>query len=88
MKIIFCNYHIANEGYFVYGVYNTNKSEAEKIKKELKFDMKAWEDTFEINVHAPLLFAQKLKNNLEDIGLVMVCKLQKNYSKKQQNLIL
>lgn len=106
---------LVDEGYFVYGVYNTNKPEAEKIKKELKnvevfqcdfserkntlslisklkdvkfygivncagvfldidfdnFDMKAWEDTFEVNVHTPLLLVQKLKNNLEDGGSIV-----------------
>jgi len=106
---------LVDEGYFIYGIYNTNKSKAEKIKKELKnievfqcdfserkntlslisklkdiklygivncagvfldidfdnFNMKVWEDTFEVNVHAPLLLAQKLKNNLEDGGSIV-----------------
>ena len=106
---------LVNEGYFVYGVYNTNKSEAEKLKKELdnveifqcdfskrentlslisklkdvklygivnsagvfldidfdNLDMKAWENTFEINVHTPLLLSQGLKDNLEDGGAIV-----------------
>ena len=106
---------LVDEGYFVYGVYNTNKSEAEKIKKELNnveifqcdfsnrdntlslvsklkdikfygivnsagvfldidfdnFDIKAWEDTFEVNVHTPLLLVQGLKNSLEDGGSIV-----------------
>lgn len=106
---------LVGKGYFVYGVYNTNETEAEKLKKELgnveifqcdfsdrdntlsliskvknvkfhgivnsagvfldidfdNFDMKAWEDTFEINVHAPLLLAQGLKDNLNDGGAIV-----------------
>lgn len=106
---------LVDEGYFVYGVYNTNKSEAEKIKKELNnveifqcdfsdrgntlslisklkdvkfygivnsagvfldidfddFNMKAWEDTFEVNVCAPLLLVQGLRKNLEDGGSIV-----------------
>lgn len=106
---------LVDEGYFIYGVYNTNKSEAEKLKKELNsieifqcdfskrentlslisklkdikfygivnsagvffdidfdnFDMKAWEDTFEVNVHTPLLLSQGLKDNLEDGGAIV-----------------
>ena len=101
---------LINEGYFVYGVYNTNKKAAEELKKTQnniklfqadfskrentkklleklkgiklngivnsagvfldmdfeKFNMKAWEDTFEVNVHAPLLLTQGLRNNLVD----------------------
>lgn len=101
---------LVREGYFVYGIYNTEKDEAEKLKSELKnmeifqcdfsnrentkslveklkmfrfsgvvnsagvflpidfnnFDMKIWEETFEINLHAPLLLVNGLKDNLED----------------------
>jgi len=100
---------LVKEGLFVYGVYNTNKEKAEKLKKELKnieifqcdfskredtkaliqklkdvrlqgivnsaavfipadfedFDMGVWEKTFEINLNAPLLLIQGLKNNIE-----------------------
>jgi len=106
---------LVDEGYFVYGIYNTNKSEAEKLKKELinveifqcdfsnrentlsliskikeikfhgivnsagvfldidfnNFDMKVWEETFEINVHAPLLLSQGLKNSIVDGGAIV-----------------
>ena len=106
---------LANEGYFVYGVYNSNETEAEKLKKELgnmeifqcdfsnrtntlslisklkdiKFyglvncagifigtdfenlDMKTWENTFEVNLHTPLLLSQGLKDNIEDGGAIV-----------------
>lgn len=106
---------LVEEGYFIFGVYNTNKTEVEKLKKELgniklfqcdfskrkntlslisklqkikfygivnsagifldidfdNFDMKVWEDTFEVNVHTPLLLAQGLKNNLENGGSIV-----------------
>jgi len=101
---------LVNEGYFVYGVYNSNKPQAENLKKALKnieilqcdftnrdktlelikklknvrlngivnsagvflpidfesFDMSLWEKTFEINLNAPLLLVQGLRNNLEE----------------------
>ena len=101
---------LLNEGYFVYGVYNTNldaaemlKGESESIKllqcdfsdrrntkrlvSELKdvkldgivnsagvflpievddFDMSIWDRTFEINLNAPVLLIQSLKDNLNE----------------------
>lgn len=101
---------LVKEGYVVYGIYNTQKEEAEKLKDELKnieifqcdfsnrkntealvqtlkkfrfsgivnnagvvmlmdfdsFDMKEWDKTFEINLIAPLLLVQGLKENLEE----------------------
>ena len=106
---------LVDEGYFVYGVYNTNKAEAEKLKKDLhnieifqcdfadrkntlsliekiksvkfngivnsagvfldidfeNFDMKVWEDSFEINVHAPLLISQGLKDSIVEGGSIV-----------------
>ena len=101
---------LVKQGYFVYGIYNTEKEEAEKLKNQLKnleifqcdfsnrkntealvqtlrkvrfsgivnsagvvilmnfnsFDVKEWEKTFEINLIAPLLLVQGLKENLEE----------------------
>lgn len=101
---------LVEEGYFVYGVYNSNKEDAEKLKAQLKnseifqcdfskrestenlikklsgislhgivnsagvflpiefddFDMTDWEKTMEINLNAPLLLVQGLKDNLEE----------------------
>lgn len=101
---------LVKQGYFVYGIYNTKKEEAEKLKSELKnleilqcdfsnrkntealvqtlrkvrfngivnsagvvilmdfnsFGMKEWDKTFEINLIAPLLLVQGLKENLEE----------------------
>ena len=101
---------LVEQGYFVYGVYNTNKSEAEKLVTELKnirvfqcdfsdrgnterlinelkgvvfqgivnsagvflpiefdsLDMEVWDKTFEINLVAPLLLTQGLKDQLEN----------------------
>jgi 3-oxoacyl-[acyl-carrier protein] reductase len=98
------------EGYFVYGVYNSNQKEAENLKKELqnielfkcdfskrketetlieklkdvkfdgivnsagifepidfeKLDIKNWDKTFEVNLNAPLMLVQSLRNNLND----------------------
>jgi len=106
---------LSEEGYFIYGVYNVHKSEAEKLKKEIdnieifqcdfsdrqntialisklkdikfsgivnnagifldmdfdNFDIEKWEETFEVNVHAPLLLVQGLQNNLEDRGSIV-----------------
>ncbi|MDO8557323.1 MAG: SDR family oxidoreductase [Candidatus Jorgensenbacteria bacterium] len=108
---------LVKEGYFVYGIYNTGKEEAEKLKNKLKniemfqcdfsnrkntealiqklgkfrfkgivnsagvfidvdlnnFDMKVWEKTFEINLNAPLLLIEGLKENLEkDASIVNI----------------
>ncbi|MDP2947814.1 MAG: SDR family oxidoreductase [Nanoarchaeota archaeon] len=101
---------LVKEDYFVYGIYNTRKEEAEKLKRELKnleifqcdfsnrentktliqtlkkfcfngivnsagiftsidfnnFDIKEWDKTFEINLNAPLLLVEGLKENLEE----------------------
>jgi len=106
---------LVDDGYFVYGIFHTNKTEAENLKKELgeveifqcdfsnrdntfslisklkdvrfygivncagvfldidfdNLDMKVWEETFEINVHAPLLLSQGLKDNIEDGGAIV-----------------
>lgn len=106
---------LVNEGYFIYGVYNSNKAEAEKLKKELKnievfqcdfskeenvknlikklsetkfagivnsagvfmstnfeeFDTQNWRKTFEIDLIAPLLLVQGLRNNIEDGGSIV-----------------
>lgn len=103
------------EGHFVYGIYNTNYKEAERLKRELKnlevfqcdfsdrnstsaliqklrqfkfdgivnsagvfipidfnnFDMELWEKTFEVNLHAPLLLVQGLKDNLEPAASIV-----------------
>jgi NAD(P)-dependent dehydrogenase (short-subunit alcohol dehydrogenase family) len=100
---------LMKEGYFVYGIYNTEQEEAERLKAEIKnieifqcdfalrenvrslieklrqfrfhgivnsagifipiefdkFDASLWDKTFEINLVAPLLLAEGLKNNLE-----------------------
>lgn len=101
---------LVKEDYFVYGIYNTEKDEADKLKNELKnievfqcdfsnrentksliktlkefsfnrivnsagvflpidfnnFNIKIWEKTFEINLNAPLLLVEGLKDNLEE----------------------
>jgi 3-oxoacyl-[acyl-carrier protein] reductase len=101
---------LVQEGYFVHGVYNTNKDEADKLVKELEsvkmyqcdfskrenterlleelngirfsgivnsagvflpidfneLDMEVWRQTFEINVHTPLLLVNGLRGQLEN----------------------
>ena len=36
-----------------------------------QFDMEIWRQTFEVNVHAPLLLVQGLKGNIEDGGSIV-----------------
>lgn len=106
---------LIKNGYFVYGIYNTNKDVAEDLVKELEnikvfqcdfsnrnntdklieelagvdfygivnsagvfleddfnnFDIKNWEKTFEVNVHAPLLLVQGLQNQIENKGAIV-----------------
>lgn len=106
---------LTKEGYFVYGVYNSNKVKAENLKGELKnielfqcdfskreqtlelilklkdvkfhgivncagifeavdfedFDINNWDKTFEVDLVAPLLLVQGLKDNIEDDGSIV-----------------
>lgn len=106
---------LVEEGYFVYGVYNTNQKEAQKLKMELKnieifqcdfsnekntrqlisdlkdvplhgivnsagvflpadfedLDIKNWRKTFEVDLVAPLLIVQGLKENIQDGGSIV-----------------
>jgi len=106
---------LTKEGYFVYGVYNSNEYGAKKLKEELinieilqcdfsnrtnviklilklkdekfygivncagvfidmdfdNFDIAVWDEVFDVNVHAPLLLVQGLRNNLEKGGSIV-----------------
>lgn len=106
---------LVKEGYFVYGVYNSNQKEAEKLKGDIKnievfqcdfsyekntrqlisklkdvplcgivnsagvflpadfddFDIQNWRKTFEIDLVAPLLLVQGLKENIQDGGSIV-----------------
>jgi NAD(P)-dependent dehydrogenase (short-subunit alcohol dehydrogenase family) len=101
---------LVEKGYYIYGIYNTNQEEAEKLRTYLKnveiyqcdftnrentksliqklkqvrfhgiinsagvflpinfdnFDMRIWEETFEVNLNTPLLLINGLKDNLEE----------------------
>lgn len=108
--------HLANEGFKVYGTYNTGVDEVDSLKKELgykvelfqvnlaereqtiafinkvkkitfeaivnnagmiefeefdNFDFGIWDRTLEVNLTAPLIIAQGLRNNIREGGAIV-----------------